>query len=225
MNNVYAIEKSERGVTPTGLIRFSGLLAILAGTLFIAIQLIHPPDQLSSVNSDSWWVVGCLTSMMALFSLIGVAGIYGRQVKESSWLGLAGFLVFSLFWLATMIFSFVEAFILPLLTAEAPEFVEGFLGIFGGFASKADLGILPTLGPVAGVLYVLGGVLLGLATFRAGVMPRMAGVLLAFSAVATLGAAVIPHPFDRVLAVPMGIALIWLGASLWSERIRNPRRS
>jgi hypothetical protein len=36
--------------------------------------------------------------------------------------------------------------------------------------------------------------------------------------VVTFAAAVIPHPFDRILAVPMGLAFIWLGYALWSDR-------
>lgn len=221
MANVYTIDKRKSGVTPKALMRFSGLFAIMAGTLFIGIQLIHPPDQLSSVDSASWLVVACLTSLMALFSLIGISGIYASQVKESGWLGLAGFLVFSLFWLSAVIFSFVEALILPLLITEAPSFVEGFLGIFGGFASEVDLGILPVIGPLAGVMYIVGGLLFGLATLRAKVLPPLAGALLAFSAAVTLAASIIPHPLDRVLAVPMGLALIWLGYSVWSQQKKN----
>jgi hypothetical protein len=28
----------------------------------------------------------------------------------------------------------------------------------------------------------------------------------------------LPHPLDRILAVPMGLALVWLGYTLWSEQ-------
>jgi len=218
MNNIQNIEVSKRGLTTAVLIRWAGLFAIIAGTLFIAIQLIHPTEHISSVNTNLWVIVGSLTSAMSLFSLIGILGIYTRQVRESGWLGLAGVLIFSLFWLLAMVFSFIEAFVLPLLTTDAPRFVEGFLGIFGGSISEVNLGILPILAPLAGGMYLLGGLLLGIATLRASVLPRLAGALLAFSAVVTLGASIIPHPLDRILAVPMGIALIWLGYVLWSER-------
>ncbi|WP_033543145.1 hypothetical protein [Planococcus sp. CAU13] len=218
MQTVYLAEESKKGITPAVLIRFSGLFGAMAGLLFIVIQLVHPADQLASVGTASWVIVAALTSIMALFNIIGTAGIYAAQVKESGWLGLLGFVVFSLFWMATLIFSFIEALVLPVLATAAPAFVEGFLGIFGGYASRVDLGFLPALAPLAGAMYIFGGLLLGLAIFRAGVLPRLSGALLAFSAVATLAAAVIPHPYDRVLAVPMGIALIVLGYLLWSER-------
>ncbi|WP_229696251.1 hypothetical protein [Paenibacillus albidus] len=155
---------------------------------------------------------------MSLLGLLGIAGIYFRQVEEAGWLGLAGFLMLSLFWLATMAFTFAEAFILPLLATDAPEFVEGYLGIFSGTASQINLGALPAAAPLAGGLYILGGLLLGIATLRASILPRRAAALLAFAAVSTLASSLLPHPLDRILAVPMGLALVWLGYALWSER-------
>ncbi|WP_419873439.1 hypothetical protein [Candidatus Pristimantibacillus sp. PTI5] len=138
-------------------------------------------------------------------------------MKEAGWLGLAGFLMLSLFWIATTAFTFAEAFILPLLATDAPEFVEGYLGIFSGVASEVNLGTLPAAAPLAGGLYILGGLLLGIATLRAGILPRWAAGLLAFASVSTLASSLLPHPLDRILAVPMGIALAWLGYALWSD--------
>ncbi|MGO4268382.1 hypothetical protein AB4Z22_00805 [Paenibacillus sp. TAF58] len=204
-------------ITASNLIRWSGLAAMLAGILFIVIQLIHPPENLSSVTTSAWAIVHYLTIAMALFGLLGIAGIYARQVREGGWLGLAGFLLFSLFWVATTAFTFAEAFILPLLATDAPKFVEGFLGIFSRFASEVNLGALTAVGPLAGVLYILGGLLLGIATLRAGILPRWAAGLLAFGAVSTLASSLLSHPLDRILAVPMGLALAWLGYALWSE--------
>lgn len=211
----------KRKVTTENLIRLAGLFAILAGILYIGIQIFHPEDNLSSVNTNLWVIVASLTIAMSIFSLIGILGIYITQAEETGWLGLAGFVTFSLFWLVSMSFSFTEAFVLPLLSNDAPKFVNGILGIFGGTKSEVELGIFPTLAPFAGGLYMLGGILLGIATLRAGVFPRMSGALLAFSAVVTLAAAIIPHPFDRILAIPMGIALIWLGSVLFSGHERS----
>lgn len=218
-NQVRNINKSSWKITAPGLIRRTGLTAMLAGILFIVIQMIHPPETLASVTTPKWAIVHYFTLVMALCGLIGLTGIYSRQVKESGWLGLAGYFLFSFFWIATAAFTFVEAFILPVVADDAPEFVEGFLGIFsGGAIDGVDLGVLPAVAPVAGVMYILSGLFLGIATLRAGILPRWAAALLAFGSVATLASAVIPHPFDRILAVPMGIALIGLGYALWSER-------
>src|SRR5829696_5270958 len=143
------------------------------------MQAIHPPDALSSVTTGAWALVHYLGVAMCLLNLLGITGIYARQADESGWTGLAGFLLFALMWALTAAFQFVEALILPLLATEAPQFVEGFLGISSGSTGETNLGVLPTVCALTGVCYLLGGVLFGVATFRAGVMPRWAAGLLA----------------------------------------------
>ncbi len=216
-----------KATTPsaTNPIRWAGAPAIAAGLLYLVIQWIHPADRLSSVSTSLWVVVAGLTMAMSLFSLIGITGVFLRQAKEAGWLGWIGYVLFSLFWLVSFAFSFVEAFVLPLLVADAPSFVEGMTGLFGGAESAAPLGVFPSLASLAGGMYIVGGLALGIATIRAGVFPRWAAVLLASAAVATIAASFIPHPFDRWLAVPMGAALVWLGAALWSDRTGSRGRT
>ncbi len=141
---------------------------------------------LSSVTTSTWAIVHYLGVAMCLLILLGITGIYARQVEESGWLGLAGFLLFSLMWALTTALQFAEAFILPVLATDAPKFVEGFLGIPAGTASEVSLGILPAVYSLTSVLYLLGGVLFGIATFRARILPRWAGGGLAVGTVAPL---------------------------------------
>jgi hypothetical protein len=210
-------------ITASLIIGWAGLAAAAAGVLFIVIQTIHPADVLSSVTTGRWAVVHYLGVAMGFLGLLGVMGLYARQVEAAGWLGLAGYLLFSLFWALTMALQFAEAFISPLLATEAPRFVEGFVGIVAGASSEINLGALPAINALTGFLgYVLGGLLFGVATLRAGVLPRRAGGLLALAALSVLAAPLIGHPFDRILAVPMGLALAWLGYALWSERRDDP---
>ena len=140
-------------------------------------------------------------------------------MKETGWLGLSGYLLLSFFYALSVAFQFAEAFILPLLATNAPTFVEGFLGIFSGAPSEVNLGALPTLFALTGFGgYILGGLLFGIATFRAGILPRRAAGLLAVAAAFTPAGALVGHPPDRAFAVPVGVALAWLGYALWSER-------
>lgn len=207
-------------LTASGLIRWSGLAAMASGILFIVIQMIHPLDVLASVTTAQWAIAHYLGVAMALLGLLGITGLYARQVEAAGWLGLAGYLLLSLFYTLTIAFQFAEAFISPLLATTAPTFVEGLLGIASGHPGEINLGALPALYSLAGVLgYVLGGLLFGVATFRASILSRWAAGLLAFAAVSPLLlASLLPHPLDRILAVPMGLALAWLGYALWSAR-------
>ncbi len=200
------------------IIRSAGLGAMGAGIIFAGIQPIHPLDVLASVTTPRWVIIQSLKTAMCLLGLLGMAGLYARQAKEARRLGLAGYLLFSLFYALTMGFTFAEAFILPLLATEAPTFVAGFLGIITNAPSEINLGALPTLYLVGSVMYVLGGLLFGIATFRAGILPRWAAGLMAVGALAPFVLAQLPHPLDRTFAVPMGVALAGLGYALLSER-------
>src|SRR4028118_1478683 len=193
-------------ITAPKLIRWTGLSAMVAGIIFAGIQPIHPLDVLASVTTTQWAIIQSLKTAMCIFGLLGLTGLYARQVKEAGWLGLAGYLVFSLFFAHTLAFAFTEAFILPQLATEAPKFVQSFLGIFNGHPGEMNLGALPTLYAVAGFGYVLGGLLFGIATFRAGILPRWAAGLLAVGAVAPFVLAQLPHPLDRTFAGPGGRA-------------------
>jgi hypothetical protein len=217
--------------TASNLIRWAGLSAVVGGSLFVAIQPIHPPDTLAAVTTGTWAIVHYVGVAMCLLILLGIAGIYARQVKESGWLGLTGFLVFGLAWALLAAFQFAEGLIVPLLATDAPKFVEGFLGITSMSPSEVNLGILPVVYSITSVLYLGGGVLFGTATFRAGVLPRWAGGALAVGSLAPLALSLLlPHEFIRLAAVPMGLALALLGYALWSdgrEKVSEalPRRS
>ena len=137
-------KESKMKITASNLIRWAGLSAMVAGIIFVVIQPIHPLDVLSSVTTTQWAIIQSLKTAMCLFGLLGLAGLYARQVNEAGWLGLAGYLLFSLFFAHTIAFAFTEAFILPQLATEAPKFVESFLGIFNGHPGEMNLGALPS---------------------------------------------------------------------------------
>ena len=209
---------SKMQITGSTLTRLAGLSAVVAGIIYAAIQPIHPPDTLASVNTAAWAIITPVKTVMSMLFLVGLAGIYVRQVKESRWLGLIGFLLFSVAWALELAFIFAEAFIIPLLATAAPTFIEGFFGIVNGHPVATELGALPGIYGLVGGLYVIGGLVFGIATFRAGILPRWAAGLLAVTCVLTPLAALLPHEIQRFAGMPVGIAVAALGYALWSER-------
>ena len=132
-------------VTASSLIRWSGLAALVAGIIFAVIQPIHPPDVVASVSTGAWAIITPLKTAMCLLFLIGITGIYARQVNEAGWLGLAGFLLLIVCWWLQTAFVFAETYIAPPLAKTAPGFVDGFLGISYGHTGGIDLGALPLI--------------------------------------------------------------------------------
>jgi hypothetical protein len=148
-----------------------------------------------------------------------MAGLYARQVEKTGWLGFAGFVLFTLWMTLVCGFSFVEAFVLPHLAIESPKFVAGLLGMFTSIPSEVDLGVLPTLWNISGLLIILGPAMFGIATFRAGVLPRWAGTLLALGAVFVPVSAIIPSAYQpEFIMIPIGLAFAWLGYALFAEQ-------
>ena len=214
-------KESTMSVNPSTLIRWSGLAAVVAGLIFAAIQPIHPADVVSSVSTTAWHIITPLKWIMCLLFLVGITGIYARQVQEAGWLGLAGFVLLIFTWWLQSAFVFVETFVAPPLAHTAPSFVDGLVGISYGHTGGIDLGALTTLYGFMGITYMLGGLVFGIATVRAAILPRWAAGLLAATATLTPLAALLPHAQQRYAAVPMGIALACLGYTLLTER-REP---
>jgi hypothetical protein len=205
-------------LTAPNLIRWAGLSAMVTGIIFAGIQPIHPPDVLASVTTSAWAIITSLKTVMCLFGLFGITGLYARQVEKTGWLGLAGYLLLTIFYAVQMCIAFIEPLILPLLATESPKFVAGFLGILTGTPSEVSLGAIPVVNGLLAALYLLGTLLFGSAILRARILSRWAAGLLAASGPLAIIMSLIGHPIDRIAAVPMGIALMGLGYALWTER-------
>lgn len=204
-------------ITTKKLIRWSGLAAILAGSIYAGIQPIHPPDFLPSVTTPAWAVIMPIKLLMCLFFMLGLTGIYAKQIEEAGGLGLIGYLMLGLSWTLQTAFIFTEAFILPVLATSTPEYVESMLGIVNGIPGTMDIGALPAIYGVVGATYILGNLLFGIAIFRARVLPRWISGLLAIAAVITPAAGLLPHAIQRYAAIPVGIAMIAMGISLFFD--------
>jgi hypothetical protein len=199
------------------LVRLAGVSALAAGACYVLVGVFHPPNVASAVTTDRWAIVHVLACAMSFFGLIGLTGLYVRQAAKTGLLGLAGYVLLALWLMLIMGFSFVEAFILPHLASTAPAFVDAWMKMFNGPASDFDLGALPTVWLLTGAIYILGGLLFGIATFRAGIFPRWAGALLALGTLLAPLAALLPNAAQPKIAIPVGLALAWLGYALWTD--------
>jgi hypothetical protein len=205
-------------IATANLIRLAGLSALIGGLCYVFVGVFHPANVSASVTTTRWATVHVIACAMSFFVLLGLAGIYARQAVQSGWLGLVGYVMLSLWFVLIMGFTFVEAFILPHSAIVTPAFVEGWMGMLNGDPSKINLGVLPTLWTLSGPVYILGGLLFGIATFRAHILPRGAAVLLALGTALAPVAALLSLAAQPKIAIPTGLALAWLGYALMTER-------
>ncbi len=212
-------------VTTTSLTRAAGISAVVAGLLFIGVQINHPPMDVSSVTTTEWVVRQTAKTVMAAAALAGITGMYLRHARRAGILGLIGYLVFGAGYLVMLGIEFTGACVLPSLAHTAPGDVNDVLAAGTGGTVKGDIGLMRTAFALSAIGYLAGGVLFGLALFRARVLARWASGLLVLGTLATLALRVLPHSFERPLAVPTGVALIGLGISLWRDQRKTAAAS
>lgn len=209
-------------MTMQRLLKWTGMVAVLAGILFVVVQPIHPPDTLASVTTGQWAIVHYLTLAMTVLFIVGITGIYLRQVEETGWLGLVGTVTLNVALFITAAMVFIEAFVSPVLADRDPEFVTALLGLVSGEAGQVDLGPLATLWAISGVAFPLGCALVGFATMRARVLPRLGAAVFGFGLpVAVVVVSLLPGDLHRLGAIPIGIGLAWLGWAVWTGTDRT----
>ena len=134
-------------------------------------------------------------------------------------LGLIGYVVFAAGYLAMLTLEVSGLVIIPAIASSAPGYVSDFIAVATNHAPVGDLGLMPQLNLIVGIGYLAGGLLFGIALYRARVLARWASILLAVATTFTAAIPLLPMVNQRLFAVPTGIAMVGLGWSLW----RNAR--
>jgi hypothetical protein len=202
-------------ITPTTLTKAAGAAAAVAGAIFIGVNIAHPHMDATSITTTEVIVRNSLKVLMAALALAGITGMYVSQVRRNGVLGLIGYLVFAAGYLMLMIPPYIAAFVLPTVAESDPGYVNDVLTAASGRGEFGDIGALATVLQLQGLGYLAGGLVFGIALYRARVLARWACLLLAVSGIASAALALMPDAFYRFLAYPNGIAMIGLGYSLW----------
>ncbi len=211
-------------ITTTTLTRAAGLSAVVGGLLFVAVQINHPNVDLALVTTTEWKIRQVMKILFASLSLAGITGMYLRQVKQTGVLGLIGYLLFAVNFLLMLSVEIIAAVVLPAIAASSPGYVSDILAVATNGHATGDIGLFQTLSLVNGFGYLAGGLIFGIALFRANILARWAAALLAASTVAVVGIPLLPQLNYRLFAIPTGIALVGLGYSLWREQRTAPAR-
>lgn len=195
----------------------AGLCAALAGTIYLAVQINHPPADLDHLVTTEMFIRETAKAVMAVLALAGFAGMLLHNRHRFGPLGVTGYLLVSVGYLAMFANQCIVGYVLPTLARTDPGYVQSYLDAAMGNTPEGDIGAMQVLFLITGIGYSLGGLLFGVALYRAGLLARWACALFAAGTVAALALAVLPESFSRPFAVPVGVALIGLGFSLWTR--------
>ena len=183
--------------------RWSGALlivgAVLLGTAIVTISLKPVMTQVFSPG------VSLLMLLSSIALLLSLPAMYARQANAAGWLGLVGH-------------GLLQAgIVLLVVLAATPLLYPSLKPVPGENAVSFVLGIALTLGLL----------LTGIATLRADVYPRWAGILLLAAMagfffdffVAEFLPPITGQIGSAIFGVLLALAFAWMGAALWSGRL------
>lgn len=208
-------------IPTASLTRAAGLCAAVAGAIFIGVQINHPPADVAHLTTVDMTVRESAKALMAVLALVGIGGMFLVNRRRFGGLGLAGYLLLSVGYLAMFAEECIVGYVLPTVAHTDPGYVQHVLNAAMGHGPSSGIGHLQQLMLLAGIGYSFGGLLFGIALFRAGLLARWAAALLAVATTSALALSVLPESFSRPFAVPTGVALTGLGISLWRQQQRN----
>lgn len=184
----------------SSLVRAAGIASLVATGLILAHQISHLVFALTMSESMALatHTVRYGLALAAMYALlIALTGLYAVQAPAAGRLGLIAYLVAALGTLLVAGDWWYEAFVGPLLSANAPELLR----------TAPSGSILIGAGTTFGS-FALGWVLFGIATYRAGVFPRGSAFLMVLGGI--IGILALSAPFQ----VPLALAVGWMGWSL-----------
>lgn len=188
------------------LIRWGGLVAILAGVLVVLAEILGlgfvGRDASVAIVTGSYTFYSVLLTAAAILLPLGLVSLYFRQAEMSGPLGLVSFflafagtiVVAGLFWIGTLL--------VPAIVELAPETASE------AASDYVRVGATPGFSPSIFV-FALGWLLFGVASLQTQVYPRPAVMLLIIGAVI----AAIPLPLSTVV---LAVAIAWLGYDLFT---------
>jgi hypothetical protein len=184
--------------------RWSGIIMIagaaLLGIAIVAVSLHPVTNQVFSLG------VSLLFLVSSIFLLLSLPAMYARQADAAGWLGLAGYALLQTGILLLVVIAATPILYPSLKTASGENLVVFLLGI----------------------AFTLGLLLTGIATIRANVFPRWAGILLLSATggfffiffVAEFLPPLAGQMGSAIFGVLLALSLVWIGIALWAGNLR-----
>lgn len=201
-------------------VRWGGLAAIVGPLLVLAANMYglwetrtyggHLEGILEAGTTTPHMVFGGVRLLGGMLLVFGLIALYAYQLEAAGKLGIVGFVVSMIGTVLLTGQAWFLAFFEPALVTEAPGFIETVMA--------GDAGALLTIGLMIPIFtQAIGWTIFGIATYRAGVFPRLAAVVL------TVGALLLFLPIEGIPVV-FQLAIAWLGFLVFTGRAEPESR-
>ena len=218
-------------MSSTTLSRLSGISLLVGGLVGLVESLLsailYPGHQATAqqILSFPWMLLASLYLAGFLLLALGLPGMYRRQAARTGGWGLVGFILI-------LVGVLVGGILVGLIqVASMPQEALSDPKVFAaGSQLPMAAFVLGVLIPV--LLMAVGAILLGIASLRARVFPRGAGVLLLVAGIIALVSLAVPSAIENILeALWNGVFFLafgWFGYALVAqgkERVMAPERA
>jgi hypothetical protein len=201
------------------IIRWSGIALALGGLLAALFWILHPEESVLLTDPAGYQAEHVLDFVGLILLIPGFIGLYARLANRAGMLGFAGFLLTVLPLMVMMGISVVDMSIWPAIARVQPDLILTAEGEFNQ-ASGPFAATIALIVPFA-MTGALGSILFGIAIWRSGLMPSLAGLLLALGGpLYFMGPGFVPHEMlllNLLVYGPFALATVWLGASLLAK--------
>src|SRR5215207_1563696 len=127
-------------ITTNRLTATAGLCAAAAGAIFIGVQVNHPPADVAHVVTTDIAVRESAKVLMTVLALVGFTGMFLRHQRRFGVLGLAGYLLLTVGYLAMFANQCIVAYVLPTVAHSDPGYVQAYLDAAMGQSPSGDIG-------------------------------------------------------------------------------------
>src|SRR5436305_667839 len=100
-------------LTSSRLTQTAGVCAAAAGAIFIGVQINHPPADVAHLVTTDMLVRESANVLMSVLALIGLTGLFLRHRSRLGALGLAGFSLLTVGYLAMFATECIIGYVLP----------------------------------------------------------------------------------------------------------------
>lgn len=189
-------------MTTQSLYRLTAVTIMTAATLAaVGFPMVQPPPNVTVTANVLMLGFGVLL-------LAGLPGVYLRQREPAGVLALVGAAVLFVSTVVLMGFNFAGAVIVPVMADGAPGLLQTFPD--GPWTRALPVNIAGHIG------FAVGWLLLGVATYRARVLPRWAAVAVTAGGVGQVVANAVPRVAGLTIVLVMVMGIFGLGWGLWT---------